>query len=55
MGVKKVVSKQNKYIQSAQLNGKPLNKPWFTHQDLLAGGELIFQMELRPNKEWGIN
>ena len=32
------VSAQNKYIQSAQLNGKTLNKPWFAHAAIANGG-----------------
>jgi predicted alpha-1,2-mannosidase len=47
------VSSQNKYIQSATLNGKPHNKPWFDHADLAAGGTLTLQMGPRPNREWG--
>ena len=47
------VSSKNKYIQSAQLNGKPLNSPWFHHSDLVNGGTLILKMGQRPNKEWG--
>ncbi len=46
-------SKANKYIQSATLNGKPLNKPWFDHADIKSGGTLIFIMGLQPNKSWG--
>ena len=53
VGEAKDVSAQNKYIQSAVLNGKPLIKPWFTHEDLKHGGSLIFQMGPRPNKNWG--
>jgi predicted alpha-1,2-mannosidase len=49
----KNVSAANKYIQSATLNGKPLNKPWFEHKDMVNGGELLLQMGHRPNKEWG--
>ncbi len=49
------VSSQNKYIQSATLNGKPLNVPWFTHNDLIHGGELDLQMGPRPDKAWGTN
>jgi predicted alpha-1,2-mannosidase len=49
----KNVSALNKYIQSAQLNARPLNKPWFTHQDLSQGGVLEFQMGSEPNKKWG--
>jgi putative alpha-1,2-mannosidase len=49
----KNVSAQNKYIQSATLNGKPLNKPWFEHSDLAKGGTLVLNMGPRPNKLWG--
>jgi predicted alpha-1,2-mannosidase len=40
------------YVQSATLNSKPLERPWITHQEILDGGELIFVMGDRPNKEW---
>jgi putative alpha-1,2-mannosidase len=49
----KNVSTVNKYIQSATLNGKPLNKPWFEHKDLVNGGTLVFDMGPRPNTAWG--
>ena len=47
------VSPKNKYIQSAVLNGKQLDKPWFRHSDICGGGTLMFYMGDRPNKEWG--
>lgn len=47
------VSAKNKYIQSAMLNGKPLNKPWLGHSDIVNGGSLVFEMGPRPNKAWG--
>jgi len=47
------VSAQNKYIQSATLNGKPLGRPWFRHQDIAEGGTLALEMGNRPNKQWG--
>ena len=40
-------------FQSATLNGKPLNKPWFSHADIANGGKLVFQMGPAPNKSWG--
>jgi predicted alpha-1,2-mannosidase len=46
-------SEKNKYIQSATLNGNPLNKPWFDHSVIKNGGTLVFQMGPEPNKEWG--
>jgi predicted alpha-1,2-mannosidase len=51
--VAKHCSKDNKYIQSATLNGQPWNKPWFSHQDLAAGGVLELVMGNRPNQDWG--
>ena len=48
-------SKENVYIQSAMLNGKPLLKPWFTHKDLVSGGTIQLMMGNRPNKMWGSN
>ena len=47
------VSKQDKYIQSATLNGKPFYKPFIGHDELMAGGELVLKMGDRPDKEWG--
>ena len=47
------VSSKNKYIQSAFLNGEPLNKPWFEHSAIINGGKLTLYMGDRPNKEWG--
>ena len=44
----------NKYIQSAKLNGKLLNTPWFTHAQLISGGHLELEMGPMPNKKWGI-
>ncbi len=46
-------SDQNVYVQSVELNGKPLTRSWFTHADILAGGELRFHMGRDPNKAWG--
>jgi predicted alpha-1,2-mannosidase len=43
-----------KYIQSAKLNGKDLEVPWFTHDDIVNGGILELKMGAYPNKEWGI-
>ena len=47
------VSSQNKYIQSAQLNGKPLTRPWFGHSDIADGGTLVLEMANTPNIHWG--
>ena len=37
-------SEQNKYIQRVWLNGQEYRKPWISHADLTAGGELRFEM-----------
>ena len=47
------VSARNIYIQSAKLNGRPYRKSYFDHADLVAGGELIFEMGSKPNFRWG--
>ena len=47
------VSKQNKYVQSAKINGTPIDRPWFTHEELMQGGTLLLNMGPRPNKKWG--
>ena len=48
------VSKHNVYVQSASLNGKAYNKSFLLHEDLMAGGELVFTMGPRPNVRWGV-
>jgi predicted alpha-1,2-mannosidase len=47
-------SVQNKYIQSAKFNGKVIDTPWFTHDQLVAGGKLELEMGPLPNKKWGV-
>jgi putative alpha-1,2-mannosidase len=49
------VSKQNCYIQSARLNGKPFNRPWISHDEIVNGGTLELDMDILPNKTWGSN
>ena len=51
--IAKNCSDENKYIQSATLNGKPLNRPWITHEEVKNGATLVLNMGDRPNKEWG--
>lgn len=50
----KNASDKNIYIQSAKLNGKPLNKTWFYHKDLVNGGDLVLTMGSKPNKKWAV-
>ncbi len=44
---------ENIYIQSATLNGEPLNTPFITHDDIFNGSELLIEMGAEPNKSWG--
>jgi len=48
------VSPQNIYIQSAKLNGKPYDKSFITHDNIMAGGELLFEMGPTPSHTWGV-
>ena len=48
-------SAENKYIQSATLNGVEWNKPWFNHSDIENGGKLVLVMGNTANKAWGAN
>lgn len=47
------VSEKNFYIQSAKLNGQTYRKSYLSHGDLMAGGELVFEMGAIPNADWG--
>src|SRR5579884_2779373 len=46
-------SKDNKYIQSIRLNGKPLHQVWVRHADIIKGGILQLQMGDVPNTNLG--
>ncbi|MGY0626334.1 MAG: GH92 family glycosyl hydrolase, partial [Paraglaciecola chathamensis] len=45
-------NKNNVYVDSAKLNGKAFNKTFLSHQQILQGGELSFDMTNQPNKVW---
>ncbi len=47
-------SERNVYIHGASLNGQPLTKPWFYHEELVNGGKLVLDMGEDPNKDWGV-
>jgi predicted alpha-1,2-mannosidase len=48
------VSEENMYIQSATLNGEPFNRTFIWHNEITAGGELVFEMGDIPAETWGI-
>ena len=41
------------YVGAVMLNGKPLDRVYLRHGDIVAGGELRFVMQAEPNKQWG--
>lgn len=44
----------NYYIQSAELNGKPLDNCWLYRDELYKGGTLRLQMAPEANTVWGV-
>ncbi|WP_242085260.1 GH92 family glycosyl hydrolase [Aestuariivivens sediminis] len=49
----KQLNQNNKYIISATLNGKPFEKAFIEHQDIVNGGVLELKMGSTPSKIWG--
>jgi predicted alpha-1,2-mannosidase len=47
-------SKENVYIQSATLNGKPYSKNFIKHADIMNGGILRFEMGSQPQTSRGL-
>ncbi len=45
-------SKENKYIHSVSLNGKPLRRSYITHEEIMAGGTLTFEMDSQRGPIW---
>ena len=48
-------SRTNCYIQSAKLNGKPLNSWWILQRDVVRGGTLELELGPQPNEAWAAN
>jgi predicted alpha-1,2-mannosidase len=46
------LSEENKYIQKVTLDGRVLDKPFITHQQIINGHQLIFEMGAKPNYNW---
>jgi len=40
------------YVGNVSLNGKPLQRTFLRHDEILAGGELRFSMQAEPNRDW---
>ncbi|MGA2866308.1 MAG: glycoside hydrolase domain-containing protein [Verrucomicrobiota bacterium] len=45
-------SRQNRFIQSARLNGQPLNRWWIRQKEVVQGGQLELELSPTPNREW---
>jgi len=43
------------YVQSATLNGKPLDRVWITHDEIVQGGILSFRLGPLPDRQWGVS
>jgi len=52
--IAKGASRQNQYVQSIRLNGKPLDRVWFRHADIVNGGTLELIMGDTPNRTLGV-
>lgn len=51
--VKSNANAQNRYIQSVEWNGTPYTKSYITHQDMMQGGTLVFNLGPVPNPDFG--
>ena len=49
-----LVSDTNRYVKSVKLNGVTVNSLYLTHDQLMNGGTLEFQMSSKPNKTRGL-
>lgn len=49
------VTGQGRYIRSATLNGKPLERNWITQQEIRGGGQLIIHASNQPNLQFGLH
>jgi predicted alpha-1,2-mannosidase len=47
-------SAANLYVQSAELNGEPIDRAWVTHDEVVGGGRLVLHMGPRPSR-WAAN
>lgn len=45
-------SSANLYVESAELNGNPIDRAWLTHDEVARGGRLVLHMGPRPGL-WG--
>jgi len=46
-------SRENIFIQSVELNGKPHTRSYLTYREIMAGGNLVLNMGPKPNPAFG--
>ena len=42
------LSPESIYVTAAALNGKPLNRAWLSHSEIVSGGRLVLTMASKP-------
>jgi predicted alpha-1,2-mannosidase len=47
-------SKANIYIQGITINGKTYTKSYIHYKDLMAGGNMVIEMGVKPSGTWGV-
>jgi putative alpha-1,2-mannosidase len=45
------LSKENYIVQSVSLNGAAVERNYITHDEIVAGGDLVFEMGAEPNRK----
>ena len=48
------ISDENRYVQKVMLNGQEITQLYLTHNQLMQGGELVFEMGPEPNLTRGL-
>jgi len=48
------VSDEDRYVQKVTFNSQEITKLYLTHEQLMQGGELVFEMGSQPNLERGM-
>ncbi|WP_242095176.1 GH92 family glycosyl hydrolase [Sphingomonas sp. CROZ-RG-20F-R02-07] len=46
------LSEANRYVGAVTLNGRPLDRVYLRHAEIMAGGELRFRMQAMPDTRW---
>ncbi len=44
-------SDRNVYVKSVTVNGKPLDRHYLTHSEIISGGTIVFQMSREPRRD----